>query len=108
MRRREFITLLGGAAVTWQLAASAQQPSKTAKIGILGSGTPATQGQWWAGFVQRLRELGWTEGRTVAIEYRWAEGRSERAAVRRQAMSAHRSLLVENRTTYTQCELFAF
>ena len=103
-----YARLVGGAAVTWPLADSAQQPSKTAKIGILGSGTPATQGQWWAGFVQRLRELGWIEGRTVALEYRWAEGRSERAAVRRQAMPAHRSLLGENRTTHSQCEFFAF
>jgi len=46
----------------------------------LGSATPATQGQWVAAFVQRLRELGWIEGRTIAIEYRWAEGRTERAA----------------------------
>jgi putative ABC transport system substrate-binding protein len=46
----------------------------------LGSATPATQGQWVAAFVQRLRELGWIEGRTIAIEYRWAEGRAERAA----------------------------
>jgi putative ABC transport system substrate-binding protein len=80
VRRREFIVLVGGAAAAWPLAARAQQPGKPPTIGILGSGTPATQGQWWAGFVQRLRELGWTEGRNVAIEYRWAEGRNERAA----------------------------
>jgi putative ABC transport system substrate-binding protein len=46
----------------------------------LGSATPGTQGQWVSAFVQRLRELGWIEGRTIAIEYRWAEGRTERAA----------------------------
>jgi putative ABC transport system substrate-binding protein len=79
MKRREFITLLGGAAA-WPLAAQAQQAGRLPTIGILGSGTPATQGQWWAGFVQRLRELGWLEGRTVAIEYRWADGRDERFA----------------------------
>src|SRR5262249_16378362 len=79
MRRREFITLLGGAAA-WPLAARAQQAIKVPAIGILGSGTPATQGHWYAAFVQRLRELGWIDGRTVAIEYRWAEGRDERAA----------------------------
>jgi putative ABC transport system substrate-binding protein len=62
MMRREFITLLGGAAA-WPLAARAQQT-----IGVLGSGTPATHGQWYAGFVQRLRELRWVEGRIVAIE----------------------------------------
>jgi putative ABC transport system substrate-binding protein len=77
--RREFITLLGGAAA-WPLAARAQQPGTLPTIGYLGSATPATQGQWVAAFVQRLRELGWIEGRTIAIEYRWAEGRAERAA----------------------------
>src|SRR5215831_661941 len=80
LRRRAFITLLGGSAVAWPLAASAQQPEKLPTIGYLGSATPASQGQWVAAFVQRLRELGWIENRTVAIEYRWAEGRTERAA----------------------------
>jgi putative ABC transport system substrate-binding protein len=79
MRRRNFITLLGGAAA-WPLAARAQQAGKLPTIGYLGSATPATQGQWVAAFAQRLRELGWIEGRSVAIEYRWAEGRTERAA----------------------------
>src|SRR6187399_679610 len=79
MRRREFITLLGGAAA-WPLAARAQQAGKLRTIGFLVTGTPSTHGQWVAAFVQRLRELGWIEGRTVAIEYRWAEGRTERAA----------------------------
>ena len=76
--RRTFITVLGGAAA-WPLAAQAQQP-KLPTIGILGVSTPANWSQWTAAFVQRLRELGWTEGRTVAIEYRWAEGRGERFA----------------------------
>ena len=78
MRRREFITLLGGAAVAWPLAARAQQPAKVATIGFLGAGTPVLWSQWVAAFVQRLRELGWIEGRSVAIEFRWAEGRTER------------------------------
>src|SRR5262245_22270034 len=78
MTRREFVTLLGGAAATWPLAARAQQTSKLATIGFLGVSTPSAFGQWVAAFVQRLRELGWIEGRTVAIEYRWAEGHSER------------------------------
>ena len=79
MRRREFITLIGGAAVAWPLAARAQQPAKLPTIGFLGSSTASAMSQWVAAFVQRLRDLGWMEGRTVAIEYRWAEGRSSRA-----------------------------
>src|SRR5262245_26787131 len=78
MRRRDFITLLGGATGAWPLAARAQQPGKLPTIGFLGVSTPSAFGQWIAVFVQRLRELGWIEGRTVAIEYRWAEGHSER------------------------------
>jgi putative ABC transport system substrate-binding protein len=80
MRRREFITLVGGGAVAWPLAAPAQQPSKVPTIGFLGQSTASAQSQWSAAFVRRLRELGWEEGRTVAIEYRWAEGHSERFA----------------------------
>jgi putative ABC transport system substrate-binding protein len=76
VRRREFITLLGGAAA-WPLAARAQQ-AKLPTIGFLGASTPLNWNPWTAAFVQRLRELGWIEGRTIAIEYRWAEGRSER------------------------------
>jgi ABC-type uncharacterized transport system substrate-binding protein len=76
--RREFITLLGGAAVSWPLTARAQQAAMT--IGFLGASTPSAWSRWSAAFVQRLRELGWVEGRSVAIEYRWAEGRSERYA----------------------------
>jgi putative ABC transport system substrate-binding protein len=79
IRRREFIFTLGGAAA-WPLAARAQQPAKLPTIGFLGSTTPSAMSQWVAAFVQRLRELGWIEGRTVAIEYRWAEGRAERFA----------------------------
>jgi putative ABC transport system substrate-binding protein len=79
MKRREFITLLG-AAVAWPLAARAQQAGKLPTIGFLVPGTPSTHGQWFAALAQRLRELGWIEGRTIAVEYRWAEGRSERFA----------------------------
>src|SRR5262245_56805413 len=80
IRRREFITVLGGVAA-WPLAARAQQPAgKLPIIGFLGAATPSARSQWVAAFVQRLHELGWIEGRTVAIEYRWAEGRSERFA----------------------------
>jgi ABC-type uncharacterized transport system substrate-binding protein len=78
VRRRAFLSLLGGAAVAWPLAARAEQRGRLPTIGFLGSGTAAAQSQWLAAFVQRLRELGWIEGRTIAIEYRWAEGRNER------------------------------
>ena len=79
MRRREFITLLGGAAV-WPLVARAQQSPKVPTIGFLGSGTPATAGTWVAAFAQRLRELGWIEDRNIKIDLRWAEGRNDRSA----------------------------
>src|SRR6516225_2957487 len=81
MKRREFITLLGSAAA-WPLTARAQQPAMPAMpvIGFIVAGTPLSHGQWVAAFVQRLRELGWIEGRTIAIEYRWGEGRNERFA----------------------------
>jgi ABC-type uncharacterized transport system substrate-binding protein len=78
MKRREFITLLGGAAA-WPLAARAQQ-AKPPIIGFMGESTPEGQRQWVAAFMQRLNERGWTEGRNITIEYRWAEGRNERFA----------------------------
>jgi putative ABC transport system substrate-binding protein len=77
MKRRAFTALLGGAAA-WPLAARAQQTGKLPSVGIMGSGTAAAQSQWTMAFLQRMRELGWTEGRNMAIEYRWAEGRNER------------------------------
>ena len=78
MNRREFITLLGGAAAAWPFPASAQQKLPT--IGWLGSGSSIAASQWVSAFSQRLRELGRIEGNTVAIEYRWAEGREQRFA----------------------------
>src|SRR5271156_5192945 len=78
MRRREFITLVGGAVTAWPLGVRAQQ--KKATIGFLGPASAAAMGTWTSAFVRRLRELGWIEGNTVAIEYRWADGRSERFA----------------------------
>jgi putative ABC transport system substrate-binding protein len=66
--------------VAWPLAARGQQAGKLPTIGFLGESTPSGQRPWIDAFVQRLRELGWTEGRNVAIEYRWAEGRNERFA----------------------------
>jgi putative tryptophan/tyrosine transport system substrate-binding protein len=79
MRRREFITLLGGAAAC-PFGVRAQQITKLPTIGFMGSATPSVYTQWVNAFVERLREHDWTEGRTVAIEYRWAEGSYERAA----------------------------
>jgi putative tryptophan/tyrosine transport system substrate-binding protein len=79
MRRREFISLLGGAAA-WPMAARAQQSAKLPTIGYLGPSTRALDGQRVAALVRRLGELGWIEDRTIAIEYRWAEGRNEHLA----------------------------
>jgi putative ABC transport system substrate-binding protein len=79
VNRRSFITLLGGAAA-WPLAADAQQAAKLPTIGFLETTTASGQNRWTAAFVQRLRELGWIDGRNIAIEYRWGEGRRERFA----------------------------
>ncbi len=81
MRRRDFVALLGGAAaVAWPLAARTQPTAKLPTIGFLGTAAASAWAPWTAAFVQRLRELGWIEGHTVAIQYRWAEGRAERWA----------------------------
>jgi putative ABC transport system substrate-binding protein len=77
LKRREFVTLLGGGAVAWPLAALAQQAGKLPTIGVLGVDA-LVWSPWTAAFVERLRDFGWIEGRTIAIEYRWAEGRPER------------------------------
>ncbi len=76
MKRREFILALGGAAAVWPLTARAQQ--KTPTIGFLGPASASAMSAWTAAFVQRLRELGWIEGRSIAIEYRWGDGRADR------------------------------
>ena len=80
MRRREFVSLFGGAAAVWPLTARSEQAGQLATIGFLGTSTPSDLNQRTLTFVQRLRELGWIEGRTIAIEYRWAEGRDGRFA----------------------------
>jgi len=80
VKRRAFITLLGGAAATWPLTARAQQSAKLPTIGLLVPSARSVTTQWVGAFVERLGQLGWVEGRTVAIEYRWAEGRPERYA----------------------------
>ena len=79
MRRRDFITLVGGAAA-WPLAARGQQTGKLPIIGFLGYSGASAASAWVAAFVQRLRELGWIENRDIAIEYQWAEGRIDRLA----------------------------
>lgn len=82
MNRRDFVGLLGGVAAlpaVWPVALHAQQAVKLPTIGYLGSATPSTQGHLLSAFMQRLGDLGWVEGRNVAVEYRWAEGRRERA-----------------------------
>jgi putative tryptophan/tyrosine transport system substrate-binding protein len=79
VRRRAFIAALGGA-VAWSLAARAEQATRLPTIGFLGSGTAASNGLWLAAFLGRLHELGWFEARNLVIEYRWADGSSDRAA----------------------------
>jgi ABC-type uncharacterized transport system substrate-binding protein len=78
MRRREFIAFVGSTAAVWPLTVRAQQLPKT--IGFLGTNTRSAQERWTAAFVERLHELGWIEGRTIGMEYRWAEGRTDRFA----------------------------
>jgi len=90
MKRREFITLIGGGVSAWPLAARAQRPGKLPTIGFLGADATVWS-SWTAAFVARLRELGWIEGRTVAIEYRWSQGRQERVA----EIAAARTLSIE-------------
>jgi putative ABC transport system substrate-binding protein len=78
LKRREFITLLGGTVIAWPLTVRAQGSAKRPTVGFLGTSTPAGWTQWTAAFVQRLQELGWIDSRTVTIQYRWAESRNER------------------------------
>jgi putative tryptophan/tyrosine transport system substrate-binding protein len=80
MKRREFIALLGGAVAFWPLALHAQQLHKLPTIGYLGPNTRSLDSQRLVAFLERLRALGWIEGRTIDIDYRWAEGRNERLA----------------------------
>ena len=90
LKRRQFIALLGGAAA-WPLAARAQQAGKLRTIGFSGQSTRSAESELVAAFTQRLRELGWIEGRTITIEYRWGEGREERCRTANQVRSHHQS-----------------
>jgi putative ABC transport system substrate-binding protein len=78
LKRREFITLLGGAAAICPTPLRAQQSGKLPIVGFLATGSGAAWGEWVAAFVNRLRELGWIEGNTVVIDIRWASGQNER------------------------------
>jgi putative tryptophan/tyrosine transport system substrate-binding protein len=78
MRRREFITLLGGTVVAWPLAARAQQPAKLPTVGFIGSDTPDAYAVLLRAFRVGLKATGFIEGNNVAIEYRWAEGHYDR------------------------------
>jgi putative ABC transport system substrate-binding protein len=86
MRRRDFITLLGGTALIWPLEARSQQEERIRRIGWLAGGLAATDPESQArkaAFLQRLRELGWTEGQNVTIDYRW--GADSADTIRKQA-----------------------
>ena len=84
MKRREFITLLGGAAaVAWPLAAHAQQGERVRRVGVLmglDENNPEVKG-WLSGFMRGLAELGWTDGRNVQMEVRWAAGNPDRMRI---------------------------
>src|SRR5436190_4228226 len=78
MRRREFISLLGGAAAMWPLGVRAQQPTKIRRVGLLSTFSPSETMPGHQALRQGLRDLGWVEGGNIAIEYRYAEGRLDR------------------------------
>jgi len=80
MRRRQFLAIIGGVGAARPFSLRAQQATKLPSVGFLGAGTPSGWSRWTAAFLVRLHELGWVEGRTMSIEYRWAEGHSERYA----------------------------
>jgi putative tryptophan/tyrosine transport system substrate-binding protein len=77
VRRRHFLSIVGGAAASWSAAAKAQS-AKRPIVGFIVPGTPESHGKWVAAFTQRLAELGWVEGQTVVLQYRWAAGHAER------------------------------
>jgi putative tryptophan/tyrosine transport system substrate-binding protein len=78
MRRREFITLLGGAAAAWPLTAQAQQSTKIPRVGLLSTFSPSETMPWHQALREGLRHLGWVEGENITVEYRYAESRLDR------------------------------
>ena len=106
IRRRKFISLLGGAAA-WPLAASAQQPSKLPTIGFLGQSTPVIESRRLAAFLQRSRELGWIEGRTIAIEYAWGQGAANASPRSQPTSSGLKSTSSLHREQLTSLQLSA-
>ncbi|MGB6351912.1 MAG: ABC transporter substrate-binding protein [Pseudolabrys sp.] len=78
MKRREFITLLGRVVVVWPLEAWAQQTAKIPRIGLLSPFTPADTAPWYQAFLRGLSDLGWIDGKNIAIEYRYSDGRNDR------------------------------
>jgi putative ABC transport system substrate-binding protein len=94
--RRKFLATLGGAAAAWPLAARAQQPAKPPTIGFLGSGTLTAHGHWVDAFLQRLRVLGWIEGRNLVIEYRWGGEAAIAPPCLRPSSSDSKSILLSH------------
>ena len=94
MRRRDFIKLIGGAASVWPLTAHAQPDGKRPTIGFLGASSDSAWTAQVSSFNQRLRELGWVDGRTVSIVYRWAEGKLLVTPILQPSSSNLRSMLL--------------
>ena len=78
MKRRDFITPLGGAAAAWPLVGRAQQTAKIPRIGLLSPFTPADTAPWHRAFLRGLSDLGWVDGKNIAVEYRYSDGRNDR------------------------------